>query len=153
MCFGNSTNFEGILIVSSLVYKIGLKMCRWVTKSLTVSYMCYEGFFKLLFVMGIYVIGIVAYTFQIILFTQYTHFHDFLVFSEDRNPRWPTPNYIMRKPKTYPLGGGWGERTRTLVPWRQGFKHPTRNECMCWFALILGGEVEPLKRATSLHIP
>ena len=31
---------------------------------------------------------------------------------------------------------GWGEPTRTLVPWRQGFRHPTRNECMGWFALI-----------------
>ena len=26
--------------------------------------------------------------------------------------------------------GGWGETTCTLIPWRQGFKHPTRNECM-----------------------
>ena len=33
-------------------------------------------------------------------------------------------------------GGGWGERTRTLIPWRQGFRHPTRNECMHWFAQI-----------------
>ena len=31
---------------------------------------------------------------------------------------------------------GWGEPTRTLVPWRQGFRHPTRNECMGWFAQI-----------------
>ena len=29
-------------------------------------------------------------------------------------------------------GGGvcWVETTCTLVPWRQGFKHPTRNKCM-----------------------
>src|ERR1700738_5298884 len=32
---------------------------------------------------------------------------------------------------------GWGEPTRTLVPWRQGFRHPTRNECMGRFAQIL----------------
>jgi hypothetical protein len=31
---------------------------------------------------------------------------------------------------------GWGEPTRTLVSWRQGFRHPTRNECMGWFAQI-----------------
>ena len=31
---------------------------------------------------------------------------------------------------------GWGETTRTLVPWRGGFRHPTRNECMGWFAQI-----------------
>ena len=31
---------------------------------------------------------------------------------------------------------GWGEPTRTLVPWRQGFRHSTRNECMGWFAQI-----------------
>ena len=30
-----------------------------------------------------------------------------------------------------------GEPTRTLVPWRQGNRHPTRNECMGWFAQIL----------------
>ena len=24
----------------------------------------------------------------------------------------------------------WGATTHTLVPWRQGFRHPTRNECM-----------------------
>ena len=31
---------------------------------------------------------------------------------------------------------GWGELTSTLVPWMQGFRHPTRNECMGWFAQI-----------------
>ena len=31
-----------------------------------------------------------------------------------------------------------GEPTRTMVPWRQGFRHPTRNKCMGWFAQILG---------------
>ena len=31
---------------------------------------------------------------------------------------------------------GWGKPTGTLVPWRQGFRHPTRNECMGWFAKI-----------------
>ena len=30
----------------------------------------------------------------------------------------------------------WGEPTRTVVPWRQGFRHSTRNECMGWFAQI-----------------
>jgi hypothetical protein len=29
---------------------------------------------------------------------------------------------------------GWGRPTPTLVPWRQGFRHPTRNECRCWSA-------------------
>ena len=29
-----------------------------------------------------------------------------------------------------------GEPTHTLAPWRQGFRHPTRNECMGWFAQI-----------------
>ena len=32
---------------------------------------------------------------------------------------------------------GWGEPTCTLVPWRQGFRHPTKNECMGWFAQIV----------------
>jgi hypothetical protein len=32
---------------------------------------------------------------------------------------------------------GWGKPTRTLVPWRQGFRHPTRKECMGWIAQIL----------------
>ena len=31
---------------------------------------------------------------------------------------------------------GWVETTRTLVPWRQGYGHPTRNKCMGWFAQI-----------------
>ena len=34
---------------------------------------------------------------------------------------------------------GWGEPTHTLVPWRQGFRHPTRNEIMGWFAQIIYG--------------
>ena len=29
-----------------------------------------------------------------------------------------------------------GQPTNTLVPWRQGFRHRTRNECMGWFAQI-----------------
>jgi hypothetical protein len=28
------------------------------------------------------------------------------------------------------LRKGWGEPTYTLVSWRQGFRHPARNECM-----------------------
>ena len=31
---------------------------------------------------------------------------------------------------------GWDKTTRTLAPWRQEFRHPTRNECMGWFAQI-----------------
>ena len=31
---------------------------------------------------------------------------------------------------------GRGEPTRAVVPWRQGFRHPTRNECMGWFTQI-----------------
>ena len=30
---------------------------------------------------------------------------------------------------------GWGEPTRTLVPWRQGFRHPTRSRAMLWDSL------------------
>ena len=32
---------------------------------------------------------------------------------------------------------GWGKTTRTMVTWRQRFRHPTRNECMGGFAQIL----------------
>ena len=35
------------------------------------------------------------------------------------------------------LSESWGEPTRTMVPWRQGFRHPTRNECMDWSCRIL----------------
>ena len=35
--------------------------------------------------------------------------------------------------------GGWGKPICTLVPWRQGFRHPTRNECIGWFAQLLCG--------------
>ena len=31
---------------------------------------------------------------------------------------------------------GWGKTTRTLVPRTQGFRHPTRNECVGWFVQI-----------------
>ena len=34
------------------------------------------------------------------------------------------------------IGHGRGEPTHTLFPWRQGCRHPTRNECMGWFAQI-----------------
>ena len=37
-----------------------------------------------------------------------------------------------------PFGFGWGKPTHTLVPWRQGFRHLIRNECMGWFAQIFG---------------
>ena len=30
---------------------------------------------------------------------------------------------------------GWGETTRTLVPWKHDCNHPTKNQCMGWFAL------------------
>jgi hypothetical protein len=33
---------------------------------------------------------------------------------------------------------GWGKTTRTLVPWRHGGSHPTRNQCMGQFALPVG---------------
>ena len=39
---------------------------------------------------------------------------------------------------SHPQGFIWGEPTCTLVPWRQGFRHPTRNECMGLFAQIQG---------------
>ena len=31
---------------------------------------------------------------------------------------------------------GWSKPTRTLVPRRQGFRHPTRNECVSLFTQI-----------------
>ena len=34
------------------------------------------------------------------------------------------------------LSFGSGKTSRTPVPWRQGFRHPIRNECMGWFAQI-----------------
>ena len=37
-----------------------------------------------------------------------------------------------------------GETTYTLVPWRQKFKHPTRNERMGWFAQVTGAACGPL---------
>jgi hypothetical protein len=41
----------------------------------------------------------------------------------------------MKKP--HPRArGGLDEIIRTLVSWRQGFKHSTRNECMSWFAQL-----------------
>ena len=36
------------------------------------------------------------------------------------------------------LDQDWGEPTGTLVPWRQGFRYPTRNECMGCFTQICG---------------
>lgn len=35
------------------------------------------------------------------------------------------------------LSGCWGELICTLVPWRQGFRHPIMNECVGWFAQII----------------
>jgi hypothetical protein len=35
-----------------------------------------------------------------------------------------------------PTNTRWGEPTYTLVSWMQGFRHPTRNEYMGWFAQI-----------------
>ena len=46
---------------------------------------------------------------------------------------------------------GWGETTCTLVPWRQGFKHPTRNECMGSFVQIHHGGIVQWKHA-PLHV-
>ena len=37
---------------------------------------------------------------------------------------------------------GWGEPTLTLVPWRQGFRHPRRKECMGGFAQIYVGHTQ-----------
>ena len=35
------------------------------------------------------------------------------------------------------LNVAWtNQPVHVLVPWRQGFKHPTRNKCMGWFAQI-----------------
>ena len=34
-------------------------------------------------------------------------------------------NVWVGSPKS--CGRGWGETTHTVVPWRQGFRHPTRN--------------------------
>ena len=38
--------------------------------------------------------------------------------------------------KDYPWNIGWDKPTCTLVSWKQGFRHPTRNKCMGWFAQI-----------------
>ena len=56
---------------------------------------------------------------------------------------------------------GRGEPTRTMVPWRQGFRHPTRNERMGWFAQIptegvelkLASRMGQGKRLQPLHVP
>ena len=50
--------------------------------------------------------------------------------------------YFLCGGVTHPRGSpslskGWGDTTCTLIPWRQGFRHSTRNECMGWFAQIL----------------
>ena len=45
-------------------------------------------------------------------------------------------NFILFYFNPPPPIKGWGEPTCTLVPWRQGFRHPTRNECMGWYAQI-----------------
>ena len=37
---------------------------------------------------------------------------------------------------------GWGETTHTLLPWRQGFRHPTRNKCMGRFTQIIPYSLE-----------
>ena len=37
---------------------------------------------------------------------------------------------------------GWGEPTRIMVPWRQGFRHPTKNKCMGWFTRIHAQRVQ-----------
>ena len=45
---------------------------------------------------------------------------------------------FIKKIGMFPISKcGWAKPTRTMVPWRQGFRHPTRNECMGWFAQIL----------------
>jgi hypothetical protein len=49
---------------------------------------------------------------------------------------------------------GWGEPTRTLVPWRQGFRHPKRNECMGWFAQIQNHLISDINYNTvNLYFP
>ena len=40
------------------------------------------------------------------------------------------------------INHGWGETTRALLPWRQGFRHPTRNKCMGRFAQIIPYSLE-----------
>ena len=59
---------------------------------------------------------------------------------------------------------GWGKPTRTLVLWRQGFRLPTRNECMNWFVQIwpaganqpihslLGGKGLGIQQGTSVWV-
>ena len=41
------------------------------------------------------------------------------------------------QPNSKSTAYGWGEPSRTLVSWRQGFGHPTRNKFMGWFAQIM----------------
>ena len=39
-------------------------------------------------------------------------------------------SWIVNPNLKHPSSIGWGKPTCTLVPWRQGFRHPTKNECM-----------------------
>ena len=45
----------------------------------------------------------------------------------------PHIHYLVHK--------GWGETTCTLVPWRQGFRQPTKKACMGWFAQIVHNDM------------
>ena len=51
----------------------------------------------------------------------------------------PIPLAMSCPPKSPPWWAGSGEPTRTMVPWRQGFRHPTKSEFMGWFTQILVG--------------
>ena len=58
-------------------------------------------------------------------------------------PMWPTEHQH-----------GWGETTRILVPWRQGFRHLTRSKCMGCFAQIhqyLAHNHNNIVRSTTLY--
>jgi hypothetical protein len=48
-----------------------------------------------------------------------------------------------------------GEPTHTLVPWRQGFRHPTRNQCTGWFTPAPGGSsnLEDVERDAKFRFP
>ena len=54
----------------------------------------------------------------------------FSVVDASTSLRWPATN-------TPTLEEDWGEPNHASVAWRQGFRHPTRNECMGWLAQIL----------------
>jgi hypothetical protein len=55
---------------------------------------------------------------------------------ESRPQRSPPRTIYQATKRTTHILEGWGDSTYTLVSWRQGFRHPTRKECMSRFSQI-----------------